>query len=409
MDIITKFWLPIWLPATIKNMSITIFANKSKTDKNGNIKVFLRISHAGKRFFVFTGLTSTEPFKGASFPKKDKNRLAKNNRLNEIVLAAERLQIENMDLSASQLKDLIMKEIDPTRKNKGKYLTGYMEQYAQTKTGRTATLYKQTLKRVSDFDMDLPLDRIDHKWLSDFERRCAKTMRTNTISIHMRNIRAVFNWCIMEGYTENYPFARYKIKSEKTAKRSLSVKQLRILRDYPCEDFQKPYRDIFMLMFYLIGINATDLLHLKHENLKDGRIEYQRAKTGKFYSIKVEPEAMTILKRYKGKNYLIDPLDRFKDHLDWLHHFNDGLKTIGKTYRNGCKPTGKSLFPDLSSYWSRHTWGTLAAEIDTPIDVIAHALGHNIPGLDVTSIYIRFNEKKVDKANRAVIDFVNSK
>lgn len=389
-------------------MSITIFTHKSKIDRNGNMKVFLRVSHAGKRFFIATGLVTAEPLKGTMFPKKDKNRTTKKNRLDEIVAIAERLQLENPDVSASRLKELIAKDVSPNKKTKGKCLTDYMEQYAQTKTGRTATLYKQTSKRVSDFDMDLPLDKIDHKWLSDFERKCSKTMCINTISIHLRNIRTVFNWCIMEEVTNNYPFARFKIKSEKTKKRSLSVEQLRVLRDYPCEDFQKPYRDIFMLMFYLIGINATDLLHLRHENLNGGRIEYQRAKTGKHYSIKVEPEAMEIIKRYKGKDYLIDPLDRFKNHLDWLHHFNDGLKTIGKTYRNGCKPTGKELFPNISSYWSRHTWGTLAAEIDTPIDVIAHALGHSIPGLDVTSIYIRFNEKKVDEANRKVIDFVNS-
>ena len=94
--------------------------------------------------------------------------------------------------------------------------------------------------------------------------------------------------------------------------------------------------------------------------------------------------------------------------MNWLHHCNDALKTIGKTYKIGVKTSGNALFPDLSTYWSRHTWSTIAAELDTPIDVIAHALGHEIPGLDVTSIYIHFNEKKVDDANRKVIDLVNS-
>ena len=212
-------------------MSITIFTNKSKTDRNGDMKVFLRVSHAGKRFFIATGMVTAEPLKGTMFPKKDKNRTTKKNRLDEIVAIVERVQLENPDVSASRLKELIAKQVSPNKKTKGKCLSDYMEQYAQTKTGRTATLYKQTSKRVSDFDMDLPLDKIDHKWLSDFERKCSKTMRTNTISIHLRNIRTVFNWCIMEEVTTNYPFARFKIKSEKTKKRSLSVEQLRVLHD----------------------------------------------------------------------------------------------------------------------------------------------------------------------------------
>lgn len=390
-------------------MNITPFTRPSKKDKDGNLKVFLRVSFNGKRFLVFTGLSSPGELEGTIFPKSDMNRKAKKNRLDAIMKGAEEILLNNHELSAEKVKPLIIALINPSKVDMGQNLVRSIEMFAATKSGRTVGLYTQTARRVSEFDSNATLDSVDSKWLRDFEKHCARTMRTNSIAIHMRNIRAVFNWCIMEEKTENYPFKRFKIRHEKTAKRSLSVEQLRQLRDFPCEKFQEPYRDMFMLMFYLIGINAADLLHLTTENLVNGRIEYVRAKTGKRYSIKVEPEAMKIIERYKGKKHLIDPLDRFKNHADWLHHLNDALKSIGKTYRNGCKTTGKALFPGLSSYWSRHTWGTLAAEIDTPIDVIAHALGHSIPGLDVTSIYIRFNEKKVDKANRAVIDFVNSK
>lgn len=389
-------------------MNITPFTRPSKKDKDGNLKVFLRVNFNGKRFLVYTGITSPGELEGTIFPKTDINRVTKKNRLDAIMKGAEEILLKNHDMPANRVKPLIMALINPSKIDMGSNLVQKIEKFANTKSGRTVELYEQTARRVSEFDNIATLSSVDSKWLRDFEKYCAKTMKTNTIAIHMRNIRAVFNWCILEEETNNYPFSRFKIRHEKTAKRSLSVEQLRQLRDFPCEEFQKPYRDIFMLMFYLIGINAVDLLNLTERNIVGDRIEYVRAKTGKNYSIKVEPEAMEIINRYRGTKHLIDPLDRFKNHLDWLHHFNDGLKTIGKTYRNGCKPTGKELFPNISSYWSRHTWGTLAAEIDTPIDVIAHALGHSIPGLDVTSIYIRFNEKKVDAANRAVIDFVNS-
>jgi hypothetical protein len=44
--------------------------------------------------------------------------------------------------------------------------------------------------------------------------------------------------------------------------------------------------------------------------------------------------------------------------------------------------------------------------LDTPKETISAALGHNI-GSDVTSIYIKFDLKKVDDANRRVIDYMN--
>ena len=56
------------------------------------------------------------------------------------------------------------------------------------------------------------------------------------------------------------------------------------LRDYPCEEHQKQYVDIFMLIFYLVGINTVDLCRL--EKIRNGRIEYRRAKTKKIYNIK---------------------------------------------------------------------------------------------------------------------------
>ena len=54
-----------------------------------------------------------------------------------------------------------------------------------------------------------------------------------------------------------------------------------------------------------------------------------------------------------------------------------------------------------------HTWATIAADIDIPDAVIDMALGHKSP-YPMTDIYVRRNQKKVDEAVRAVIDYINS-
>ena len=63
------------------------------------------------------------------------------------------------------------------------------------------------------------------------------------------------------------------------------------------------------------------------------------------------------------------------------------------------------LFPELTTYWARHTWATIAASLDIPNETIAAALGHGY-GNRITAIYIDFDRRKVDKANRRVIDWV---
>ena len=115
-----------------------------------------------------------------------------------------------------------------------------------------------------------------------------------------------------------------------------------------------------MLIFYLRGINATDLCHLTE--IRAGRIEYKRAKTGRLYSIRVEPEVLEIIDRYRGKNHLLNILDRYKNYKDYYHRMNRTLKKLGAAdalkadpTRHGSAPREKAgEFPALSTYQRRH-------------------------------------------------------
>ena len=84
----------------------------------------------------------------------------------------------------------------------------------------------------------------------------------------------------------------------------------------------------------------------------------------------------------------------------------DALKDIGPYVRQGLggRKIRQPLFPKISQYWCRHTWATIAAELDIRKETIAAALGHG--GNSVTDIYINFYMRKVDEANRRVIDYV---
>ncbi len=115
-----------------------------------------------------------------------------------------------------------------------------------------------------------------------------------------------------------------------------------------------------MLIFYLVGINTVDLCRL--EKIRNGRIEYRRAKTKKIYNIKVEPEAAEIIERYKGSKYLLNILERYKNYKDYAHRLNENLQEIGSVELvekviNGKRRRVKKrfpLFPELTVYWAKH-------------------------------------------------------
>lgn len=266
---------------------------------------------------------------------------------------------------------------------------------------RTRSIYTNTLSLLQQWCPTLDgisFDDVTKQRIEAFDRWCdvERGNAINTRAIHLRNIRAVFNAAIDEGVTTCYPFRRLKIKNAATAKRALSVSDLcRLFAAAPT--FQRGWwaKDVFQLMVYLRGINFIDLSNLTPSDVSAGRISYRRAKTGRLYDVKIEPEAAVIIDRLHSTSgkYLLNILDRYS------------------TYRvanYACNIELHRLLPDVTSvttYWARHTWATIAAELDVPKETIAAGLGHGQKS--VTDIYIDFDCQKVDDANRKIIDYVN--
>lgn len=316
-------------------------------------------------------------------------------------------------MSASDIKKHIEKMLSPDEEDeqKGTFVDSFLKFISEKSNPRTKEVYEYTLSRIHKFCPDadsLNFEDVTKEWLTSFENFLAQTSPSkNARNIHLRNIRAVFNYGIDNECTTAYPFRKFKIRGVPTAKRSLTVEQLRTLFGYPVEPFQEQYIDMFKLIFFLIGINTVDLFRLKPDNLQNGRLTYIRAKTGRMYDIKVEPEAMEIINKYRGKKYLINVLDRYDNYKDYAKRLNDNLKHIGKVKRCGLggKKVITPIFPNLTTYYARHTWATLAYSLDIPKETISSALGHEI-GSRITSIYINFDQRKVDEANRKLIDYV---
>ena len=209
-------------------------------------------------------------------------------------------------------------------------------------------------------------------------------------------MRSICNFALDEELTKHYPFRKYKIKTEETRKKALTLEQVRAFMEVPSPN---EYRDVFLLMLYLRGINISDLAGLTEKDVVNGRIEYRRNKTGQLYSIKLEPEALEIIERWKGESHLLRCFDRYKEFHDYNRRLRENLhKMTG--------PDGKPIEKDCSSNWARHTWATMCAELDVPDPTISLGMGHRIAGHRTTAIYIKPDQRKVDEANRLVIDYI---
>ena len=318
------------------------------------------------------------------------------------------------DMSATDIRDYVMAELNPeTKKNKedeSLFITRFLK-FVEPKKASTKETYMHTLNRVRAFIGDavesLHFEDITLDWLNSFNSFMAQTSPSpNARNIHFRNLRAVFNNAIENDITTHYPFRKFKIKAVETAKRSLTVEELRRLFFFSCEEHAVKYLDMFRLSFYLMGVNMIDLANLTE--MKNGRLDFNRSKTGHLYSMKVEPEAMELFEKHKGTEHLLFILDHWTNDEFFRRKMNKELQKIGPMHKKpgrGGKKEYEPLFPQLTSYWARHSWATIASSIDIPNEVIAEALGHEY-GNRITNIYIRFDIRKVDIANRKVLDWV---
>lgn len=406
--------------------STHFYLEKRKKAADGTMPLLLVVSFKGKRSYLTTGHHLKQTQWESKAERVVSHPLAP--RIN-IDISRTKLDVDEMlitlagsgELARMQPEELFsrvrcaMKGDSYSRD--GVKLLEHMKTFADTQMNtRTRAGYIYTSKRILAFDPNadlLTIDSITPAWLSRFdawmESNGAKS--ANTRSVHLRNIRAVINNAITHELTNNYPFRRFRVKSQPTRHRALTADQLRELFNTKVMPHEQRYLDMFKLMFFLCGIAPGDLFTLK--KISHGRITTTRNKTGQPIDIRVEPEAMEIIERYRGKDWLLNISDTYANYDDFLKKLNRSLKTLGGVHmEERVAKDGKvrvvavrqKTWPELSAYWARHTWASIARSLDIPMDVIAHALGHSQKS--VTDIYVAFDRSKVDNANRKVIDYI---
>jgi integrase len=164
------------------------------------------------------------------------------------------------------------------------------------------------------------------------------------------------------------------------------------------EPLMRYCRDMYCLIFLLIGMNPIDLFNSK--GLTGGRLYYKRHKGKRDYSIKVPPQALALINRHRGKNHLIDVMERYSDYRTAAKRVNYKLKDIAEMLE---------IKKSISIYSARHSWSGYARYLGVSKDDIAAALGHKSIELPtVTEFYedIGEEQRRVDQANKKVIRLI---
>ena len=402
----------------------SLFHDTRAVEQGSEAPIKIRIFHKGKYITLPTTIKVTAN-QWSNNTIVNHQRAKQWNNLLAIRVADVTSEILQMEVNGTldkmthaQLKDKLMLCIGHAVSSASTFIEVFKEKVALFDKPGTIGIWNNTLNRITAYcsakgiDLDnLRFEDMTADWMQDFDKYLSLTApKPNARAINHRNIKAVFNHAIkVKKMDIPYPFNEFKIKQQPTQHIDLSIEQVRRLATYPLQDDHIcKFRDIFMLMLYLRGINSADLFDARKTQIINGRLEYYRKKTGAFCTVKLEPEAKKLIKKYSGKEYLLDIAEKWKDPKNYLRSMDKGLKKIGPVSigKHG-KKTYFGLFERISSNSARHTWGSLVFELGYTIDTASEGLTHKY-GARTTNIYVHKRQQKiVDRANRELIDYLH--
>ena len=397
--------------------TVEVVCYKSKPLKDGTFPLMLRVTKDRKRKYVSLGLSLHEKF--WDFEKGKPKRNCPNKEQIERLIAAKTAEYNDLIVEmTAQQREYTVETLVSHFHNQVRCAT-VVELYDKLiddmkrgdKLGNTG-VYKYSRTSLLKFTgqrLQIPFSDIDAVWL----RRYENWLRTSgcgdtTISQLFRTLRSVFNKAVELQLVKRdyYPFDAYKVSKfdTRTKKRAITKEDVRkvialdLSQGYPSERLA---RDIFVFSYFGAGINFADIALLKYGNVRDGRVQYVRKKTGKPINFLLTEEMRNIIAKYQqqgqtDEDYIFPILDR-RVHRTEQQRYDRTHKVLTNTNRWLRKIGQRVGIEHLTTYVARHTFATVLKRSGVNIAIISESLGHS--DLSTTQIYLdSFENSQIDAA-----------
>ncbi len=270
------------------------------------------------------------------------------------------------------------------------------EMFRQGNVGNSA-IYKTAKNSLINYKSKLKFSDVDLDFLKGYEKYMVSIHKSQAyIAINIRCLRAVYYQGIRLGIVDekDFPFSRqkiapgkYKIKTGRTFKRSLSVEQLKLLIK---PKLRSPSRqkalDFWLFSFYGNGMNVKDICLLKYGNIKGDYIEFYRAKTQETQQdiikirFKTNEHIKNVIRTYGNKkkqavNYVFNILEKDDSPIIVRKKVQNFTKVINKHM----KAISKELDFDfaITTQYARHSFSYHVYKKGVSLDELGEALGHS--------------------------------
>lgn len=390
------------------SFSILIWANKAKSDVNGMMPLYARVTVMGKRAEISLK-KKVNPAKWdakTGFMKGSGNEVRTvNNHIHQVSEEIFRIYSElqkNSDyISAEEIKNKFTD--GPTERRTLLAVFDEHNNDVESLVGKdyvkaTLTKYKTIRSKVAEFISskygrnDVYLDQLEFGFITGFEKhlKIKSGIDHNTTMSYIKRLKRIMTIAVNNHWISINPFSAFKCTTQKVVREELTEDEVKRLEEktFSVKRLEE-VRDCFLFSCYT-GYAFIDASKLTEDNIVKGKdneiwIRTNRTKTEIAANVPLLPQAIQIINKYK-------------DHEDCIYSgkilpmkSNQKMNAYLKEIADLC-----AIDKNLTTHMARHTFATtITLGNGVPIESVSKMLGHT--KITTTQIYARVKEQKVSK------------
>ena len=388
-----------------EKFKVLLYLKKSSPDKSGKTPIMGRIT-VGQSMAQFScKLSCTTDLwnpRESRLNGKSREAVVTNDKLDKLLLSineAYNLLIErNQPFDAEAVKNQFQGSLT-TQMTLMRLFDRHIEE-VKARVGidvshRTLPNYLYTRKRLAEFikknsnSSDLAFSQLNEQFIREFQDFIIleKGLGVETARHYLALLKKICRIAFKEGHSDKHYFANYPLLKQKdNPPRTLSREEFEKIRDLEIAEHRWSHittRDMFLFACYT-GTSYVDVVAITNDNLsKDDAgalwLKYQRGKNGKLSRVKLLPEAIELIEKYRNKSRATLFPKMEHGTLKW------NLQSIRQMV---------GMQGPLTYHMGRHSFSSLIAlEGGVPIETVSKMLGHS--DIKTTQIYARVTPKKL--------------
>lgn len=391
--------------------TIKLAVLKHTKSKDGSYKIRISIGHRSETHYIVTpySVNALSEFDNGivvRVPNAHEINIKLRNLLNDYEERLERINSPEY-YTCKELRDLLKSMRTHSSKVTFKQVSEqYQKELIEDGRGSYAGMLQNSLRLFFEFTGgDVFLSEISTITISEFERWLKRKGVSQTyISMTLSMTRTIVNRAIrMQLVTYSvHPFTYWKRPADPERELDISVEDVRAIRDaQPRLKKQRIARDIFMLSYYLGGINLIDLLEIDFRGVSV--LEYTRHKSrnmklsDKRISFTLQPEAKELISKWMNRN---------TGRLDFGYKFSykNFLAYVTRSIKSLAKDIDIQDYRKVCYYTARKSFVQHGFDLGISLEVLEYCIGQSVKNNRPIFNYLKIMRKHADVAFRKILD-----